>query len=50
MTPEEKTEWGKYLDETLPEAPPLPDEDRDGVLAVFLKKTRGGRAKRTQEN
>ena len=39
MTPEEWAAWEKYLDETLPEAPPIPDEDRGGVLAIFLKKT-----------
>lgn len=38
-TPEEIAAWEKLQNETLPEAPPIPDEDRDGVIAVFLKKT-----------
>ena len=39
MTPEEVAAWEKLQDETLSEAPPIPDENGDGVVAVFLKKT-----------
>ena len=49
-TPEEVAAWEKLQDETLGEAQPIPDENGDGVIAVFLKKTPGGRAKRTQKN
>jgi hypothetical protein len=39
MTPEEVAAWEKLQDETLSEAPPIPDENGDGVVAIFLKKT-----------
>ena len=38
-TPEEVAAWEKLQNETLGEAPPIPDEDRDGVIAIFLQKT-----------
>jgi hypothetical protein len=50
MTPEEVAAWEKLQNETLPEAPPIPGEDDDSVIAVFLKKRPDGRAKRTQKN
>lgn len=40
MTPEEVAAWEKLQDETLGQAPPIPDEnDPEAVIAIFLKKT-----------